>query len=571
MGEPAPPFRLSRARRARRRAARALSVALSRRARLALRALHAALPGTVVLVVVVLDLGLVVVVRLERVELGEREDLDVVGRRAARRRRRAAARAVGVARALDPAALRLAHHARHGLEQRGLRGGRERARGGELDREHEEEVAKLERVAQPRHALALDRLHHARALARDRVLHEEEPRAAPRAHARERLRARAALELGAAVGDDERADVLVLELAALDRLLAHVRVVRVRARDALDVVREVDVLAHLPLGLVRGLLLERVEAHRPHDVARPRLDPELAAVEVLELERKAAQRVRERDRALDVQVVALALEALVRLHVELDDDVARVAVGDLVPLLRELDLVALRRALRDVHLEHLGLDLLAEGDAAPAAAAAARLRALLERAHLHDLDRHALAATRAARLDARLVDHLARDAQVLLLARVQLLERHLDLRLGVLALLHALAAAAAALLRVLEPLEPRPVVDLALLLVAEHVVRALDLLELGRVAALVRVLLHGELAVRLLDRRLVVVLRDAENLVQLLRVGGGAAAAAAHAPHAAGHPAEGLVIESRRQATEKHGAPLRNPTRARGRREKTKS
>ena len=241
--------------------------------------------------------------------------------------------------------------------------------------------------------------------------------------------------------------------------------------------------------------------------------------------------------------------------------------------------MAVGGALRHVHVERL-LHLHLPVHHAVAAAHVARLLHLLDhRPHPDRLDPRAAAAARAALLDALLlVDRLPRQPQRARRALVDLLERDLERVHHVLALLHALrpprappprehvedVAGAAAAAAVLQPLLAVPVVRLALLLVAEDVEGLLDVLELLGVAALVRVVLHRELAVRLADlvgRR---PLLDAEVLVQLRRVGRLAAAAApAHPGHAAHprHPAHPghRVLEARREAAEKHGAVLFTP------------
>merc|ERR1712166_536232 len=91
-------------------------------------------------------------------------------------------------------------------------------------------------------------------------------------------------------------------------------------------------LAHLLLG-------KRVVRGRRDALARAGFDQQLPAVEVLQLHGEAAQGLGERDGALNVQVVSLALELCVRLLLANKDDVARLAVGDLVRLLREGELV----------------------------------------------------------------------------------------------------------------------------------------------------------------------------------------------------------------------------------------
>jgi len=104
----------------------------------------------------------------------------------------------------------------------------------------------------------------------------------------------------------------------------------------------------------------------------------------------------------------------------------------------------------------------------------------------------------------------------------------------------------------LEALEAELVVLGALLLVAEHLVGRLDLLELLGVAALVRVLLERQLAEGLLDLRLRGLLLQAEDVVERLGVGG-LALAAAHAAHA-GHAAVVHAEGDAPGAAEEHGA-----------------
>ena len=101
------------------------------------------------------------------------------------------------------------------------------------------------------------------------------------------------------------------------------------------------------------LLPEGVVGDGLDHLARRRLDDERAIVERGELHVEATERLRERDRPLDEEVIALALVLGVRLLLEHKDDVARLAVGDLVGLLGVVDLVPVGRALGHVHLECL--------------------------------------------------------------------------------------------------------------------------------------------------------------------------------------------------------------------------
>mmetsp|Transcript_52935 Transcript_52935/g.136740 ORF Transcript_52935/g.136740 Transcript_52935/m.136740 type:complete len:260 (-) Transcript_52935:46-825(-) len=217
--------------------------------------------------------------------------------------------------------------------------------------------------------------------------------------------------------------------------------------------------------------------------------------------------------------------------------------------LTEGHLVVVRRALLDVHLQDLALLLCGEGLAIAPAGAARRLHLLYHGPHADDLHLDAAATAIAALLHALLlVNDLASDGHLLRGAFVDLLEGYLEGLHDVLGLLapssSAASAAASAAEHGLEdvPGVARPVVVEALLAeavvlgalvrVAQDLVRARDLLELLRVSALVGVVLHGQLAVRLLDLRVCRVLVDLQTLVELRRVRRLAAAAAALSAHA---------------------------------------
>eukprot|EP00964_Phaeocystis_antarctica_P159804 scaffold131006_cov69-Phaeocystis_antarctica.AAC.4 len=513
------------------------------RPRLLLRALHA-LAAATLLVVVLLGIGQgcqVLVERLDGVNALEDADVNVVR------------------------VLRDGGHVLRGRQRLHERlGGGGVELGGELDLHDDEEVAELEGRLEARQPLAFARLHHPARGGLVRVADDVELAALGRLLGGHGLGVRALLEDGLAVLHDEAADALALELALLARLLAHVDVLRLRHRGVLE---RRHVAVHVRVPLAHLLLGKRVVRGRRDALARAGFDQQLPAVEVLQLHGEAAQGLGERDGALNVQVVSLALELCVRLLLANKDDIARLAVGDLVRLLREGELVPVRRALRNVHLQRL-LHLLLAVDGAVAAARVADLLHLLDhRAHPDGLNLGATPAAAGAGLHALvLIDDLPRQAQRARAPLVDLLQRHLQRVHHVLALLDTLrspsaaparehiedvAAAAAAAAAALQALLAVLVVDVTLLLVAQAVEGLLDLLELLKVAALVGVILHGELAVGLLDRVGRLVLRHAEDVVELLRVRLLAGAPApAHAGHAA-HAGHG-ILKTRGQPTKEH-------------------
>mmetsp|Transcript_52935 Transcript_52935/g.136738 ORF Transcript_52935/g.136738 Transcript_52935/m.136738 type:complete len:275 (-) Transcript_52935:928-1752(-) len=166
--------------------------------------------------------------------------------------------------------------------------GSERVR--ELDREDEEEVAVHERVLVGRHALVLHRLHHPEGLLGLRIRQDVHRGALPRLLRGQRLLPAALLEVRAAAVYHEAADIdaLPLELR-LARLLQGVDVGRVRLGHVVDA-GAVAVLHGLPLCL-RLLLGEGIEAlrHRLDNLARGRLDQQLSAIQVRELDIEAAE------------------------------------------------------------------------------------------------------------------------------------------------------------------------------------------------------------------------------------------------------------------------------------------
>mmetsp|Transcript_172407 Transcript_172407/g.552665 ORF Transcript_172407/g.552665 Transcript_172407/m.552665 type:complete len:260 (-) Transcript_172407:3-782(-) len=225
----------------------------------------------------------------------------------------------------------------------------------------------------------------------------------------------------------------------------------------------------------------------------------------------------------------------------------------------ELHLVSIGRALLDVHFQDFALLLRLEGLAVAAARAALRLHLLYHGAHADDLDLDAAAIASLALLDPpRLVDDLAGDRHFLGGAVVHLLQGDLQRLYHILGFLPPAGAAAtpaaattehlaedvagvpaAALL---EALLAEAVVLRTLVGVAQYLVGTADLLEHLRIAALVRMVLHRELPIGLLDVRLRGVLLDLEGLVELggIRSLGAAPATAAAAAGelAAGHARE---------------------------------
>mmetsp|Transcript_114720 Transcript_114720/g.370890 ORF Transcript_114720/g.370890 Transcript_114720/m.370890 type:complete len:532 (-) Transcript_114720:8-1603(-) len=448
----------------------------------------------------------------------------------------------------------------------------------EFDRQDQEEVAVHKGVLERRHALILDGFHHPEALLGLGVRQHVHGATLARLLRRQGLLARARLEVGPAFVDDEDAhiDALALELR-LASLLERFHIRGVRLSDVVDA-RAIAVLNLLPIRL-RLLAGQGVEAlsHRPHDLAGRGLDEQLAAVQVRELDLEAAERLHEGDPALDEEVSALALEVSVLLLLQHEHDISGVCVGVLVGHFPELNLVSIGRALLDVHLQDFPLLLRLEGLAVAAARAALRLHLLDHGAHADDFDLHAAAVAIAALLDtALLVDDLSRDGHLLGGSVVHLLQGGLECLhdvLGLLASASATSAPAAAAAEEgledvrgvaattaprLQALLAEPIVRRSLLGVAQHLVGPGDLLELLGVAALVRVVLHRELAVGLLELGVIGALL---HLQALVKAGGvhrlpTTPASPASTRHAARKTARETARETaaaRHAATEEHG------------------
>ena len=291
------------------------------------------------------------------------------------------------------------------------------------------------------------------------------------------------------------------------------------------------------------------------------LDLGLAA-ERRHLDRAAERRARHADRHRAMEIVAISLEDVVRLHADLDVEIAvRAAVRPRLAVAARADPHALVDAGRNLDLERLvlleaalavaGRARLGDELAAAVAGRAGLLDAEEALAHLH---RSGAVAGRAAdrarsRLGAVALAGLAglvrRDADLRFLAVRRFLERDLHRVAEVAAavdLLAARGAAAAVAEDVAEDVAERLgeaaealgaaapevgvdpgvavlVVGGTLLSVGEHLVGFLRLLEafLGflrrRTLVAVRVVLHRQLAISLLDLFLGSVTGDAEHLV----------------------------------------------------------
>mmetsp|Transcript_42977 Transcript_42977/g.91628 ORF Transcript_42977/g.91628 Transcript_42977/m.91628 type:complete len:241 (-) Transcript_42977:16-738(-) len=219
-----------------------------------------------------------------------------------------------------------------------------------------------------------------------------------------------------------------------------------------------------------------------------------------------------------------------------------------------------------MHFKHLTLLLRAKGLAGAIARTAMRLHLLDHRPHADDLYLHTPAVALPALLHAfLLVDHLPGDRHLLGGAVVELLEGDLErlhyvLRLLALPLAAAAAPAAAseegfenvggvaAATAILEAFLTEFVVLGPLLGVAQHFVRACDLLELLGVAALVGVVLHCQLPVSLLDLGFARGLVNLETRVELGVVHVFAPSPTALASHA------GEAVATAGETTEEHCA-----------------
>lgn len=96
-------------------------------------------------------------------------------------------------------------------------------------------------------------------------------------------------------------------------------------------------------------------------------DEQFPAVELRDDQVEATQRLGQANGVGHDEVVTRALELVVRLGLQHDNDIAWLDARLLVTLAAQVDLLAVAHALVDVHLDHLGLvvDLLASARRAP--------------------------------------------------------------------------------------------------------------------------------------------------------------------------------------------------------------
>jgi hypothetical protein len=151
------------------------------------------------------------------------------------------------------------------------------------------------------------------------------------------------------------------------------------------------------------------------DLTGEDLDGQPALVEMLDVEGAASERSEEVDLGVVVEVVALALEARVRLLLNLKLHITWLDAGHLVTLSSEVDLGASLHALVNVDVEHLALDngllagallalvLLADLLTLAVAVGADGLESLDHGAHLAHHGLHALALAALASLHGTLL------------------------------------------------------------------------------------------------------------------------------------------------------------------------
>lgn len=179
-----------------------------------------------------------------------------------------------------------------------------------------------------------------------------------------------------------------------------------------------------------------------NDLAGLDLDSEPSVVKVLDVDGTASKSSQEVDLGVVEQVVALALEARVRLLLNLKLNVAGLDAGHLVTFSAEIDPGAALHTLVDVDVQDLALNrrllsvallaavLFADDLALSVAVGADSLEALDHGAHLAHHHFHALTVTASAGLDSALLA----AAAVALGAQDRLLQGEL----GDLALIHVL-------------------------------------------------------------------------------------------------------------------------------------
>merc|ERR1719158_436428 len=258
------------------------------------------------------------------------------------------------------------------------------------------------------------------------------------------------------------------------------------------------------------------------------------AIEVLDGERDAGESFLQGYLLAHKEVVALASELGVVLDFDDEDDVPRLDARCLIAFAVELDLLVVACPLVDGNFEDLALllDLLALALLAPLAwvdhlaLAAALVAGTLDllhhaRAQLPHFDHHTMAITAgahglaarfAATATAGLAEDVAVDGELADLAVVAVRKANLQGMHHVLALARSATATATAATEHVEDISGAAttaallhgllatlIVEPALVVVAEHLVGLLDLLEELLVATAVRMVLHRFLAEGLLD------------------------------------------------------------------------
>merc|ERR1719461_166007 len=276
---------------------------------------------------------------------------------------------------------------------------------------------------------------------------------------------------------------------------------------------------------------------------------------------QACQRLRQADVHLHYEVLSIALEECVSLLVEDDDDVSRLKARLLVSLPREGHLLAVLHPLVHRHLQDLSLAVhftpvallapeLGINSFPLSVALPAHRLDLLHHSRTQLLDSHLHACSPAVRTllnSARLAtdpltavaDNVLLESKLAHSAVVHVLQGHGELVHQVLRPartslpaaveritaatsaeehvedVHGVHAGASTRPSLLDTLLARLVVELPLLRVGQHLVRHRDLLELvSRLRVFVRVILHGQLPVRLLQCVVVGSWRDPQNVVE---------------------------------------------------------
>mmetsp|Transcript_7346 Transcript_7346/g.12642 ORF Transcript_7346/g.12642 Transcript_7346/m.12642 type:complete len:391 (-) Transcript_7346:202-1374(-) len=258
--------------------------------------------------------------------------------------------------------------------------------------------------------------------------------------------------------------------------------------------------------------------HRLNDFTWFCLDKQLPAVKMCNVHLKPTQSLHERDVSLNEEVCALSLELLVLLLLANEYDVTCVSIWMLICHLPKRYLVTIRRALLDMHLENFAVLLCPKALALAAARVASRLHLLDHRPHADDLNLHTATAAFRALLHALLfVNDLACDGHLFCLTVVHLLESHLDWLHYVFGFLASPSTTATSWsttttkesIKDISGITTRtvtinsfltePIILFTLVPVAENFICTSDLLEFLRVATLVRMVLHCQLPISLLD------------------------------------------------------------------------